>query len=963
MRSFKTPTQQQIDTAVQRMRSPEFAAYFFSRLENPKWVTALHGKGLFASPPPPAPVEGGGVSFPHWPASKYLARMAKHVPSEVASIFTGLETDNVSVIGDMLDAALAMPAQVAATLVPVISRAAQGGTPWLHFKDASDFCVRLAERGEVPAAMTLAEALFTPKFEKGQEQPNRRDEYWYKDGLKKVTPALVPREPCRVLLKLCDWLKVSVAAKKYVDPDSGSDYSWMWRPAIEEHEQNRDYDFAGLMVGFVREGFEQAIRDVQMPMEKALKILDRYQHLVFKRIRIHLINEFAERNRELAQRTIMEHDLFDDYQYKHEYAMLVGRRLDLLTAEERDTWFDWLDAGPDMSYFNESIKKRLDHDATEEERQNRKQYWQFEKLHCVREHLEGQRRIFYEAMLAKHGEPELADLNSRISSGWRGNDSPMTVDDLAKLTFEQAVEKVSSWEPADRPFMGPDIEGLASTFGQYVATNPETFSSQACALIGRPAIYVRGFIKQMAEATKTGREIDVPAVLKLCRWVLERPLEERTTLEQGHDMLVDKDWQWTRDEISQFVQNTCKVIVDGAPKYLLDGLREPMWQLVNALCRDRAKSYIVHDISEDDPRIRDYLDLGINSPRGKAIEAALEYARWVTNHIKKTAGKQEIVPGGFEALPEVREMLEWQIVPENRSFEAMAVMGSHLGLIYWIDKNWLAGNAKQLFRLEGIKESPPMAQGWAAWNAFLVWVTPHIEFYKIFKEQFAYAVAQSAQISLTERAHEQPMNRLGEHLMILYGRGQLGLDEDEGLLKRFLANSNADIRRHAIGSVGRSLEGDEKIPDEVVNRFQTLWDMYWAGAGKKDAEEKPDAWLFGTWFSSGQFPEQWALDQLEKFVNVTQTPEPDHAIVEQLAKVSQTDIIKTVHILDRMVRGDQEGWRIHGWLDSARQILEMAMRADGDARTQAEQVINYLGRRGHTGFGELLNLKGMTDPL
>ncbi len=139
-----------------------------------------------------------------------------------------------------------------------------------------------------------------------------------------------------------------------------------------------------------------------------------------------------------------------------------------------------------------------------------------------------------------------------------------------------------------------------------------------------------------------------------------------------------------------------------------------------------------------------------------------------------------------------------------------------------------------------------------------------------------------------------------------------------------------------------------------MNRFKALWDVYWEGSGKEDAEEKPDACLFGTWFSSGQFPEQWALDQLENFVNVAQTPEPDHAIVEQLVKVSQVDIVRAVRILDRMIRGDREGWRIHGWQDSAMQILEVAMKAGGDARTQAEQVINYLGRRGYREFGELL---------
>jgi hypothetical protein len=319
-----------------------------------------------------------------------------------------------------------------------------------------------------------------------------------KDGLKKVVPALASREPREFLMKLCDWLKVSVDAKKYVDPNSGSDYSYMWQPAIEEHEQNRDYDFAGVMVGFVRQGFEQAIRDGKMSLEGAIEIVDRYQYLLFKRIRLHLINEFAERNHVLVRRVIMDRDLFHDYEYKHEYAMLVGRRLDLLTPEEQDTWFDWIDAGPAMSDFDESMEQRLGHEATDEERQKRKQYWHFEKLSCVRKYLEGERQKVYDDMFAKHSEPELAALNSRMSTGFRGNESPLAVEALTKLTFAQAVDYVSCWVPREPQFMGPSLEGLASTFGQYIATNAETFSAQAGTLIGRPAIYVREFIQTAA---------------------------------------------------------------------------------------------------------------------------------------------------------------------------------------------------------------------------------------------------------------------------------------------------------------------------------------------------------------------------------------------------------------------------------------------------------------------------------
>ena len=549
----------------------------------------------------------------------------------------------------------------------------------------------------------------------------------------------------------------------------------------------------------------------------------------------------------------------------------------------------------------------------------------------------------------------------RSSPARWGYESPMTLDELEAMTFKQAVDAISSWKPEEPRFMGPDIRGLASTFGQYVATNPDLFSMNARLLIARPAIFVHEFIGRMSEAVKAGRDIDLHAVLELCHYVVERPVEERTTPEQEYEVQVDKNWQWTRDEISRLMENVCKARSDDVPRYPLNDLREPIWRLIENLCHDHSESYTVHDISQDDPRIHDYLDLGINSPRGKAVYAALEYARWVANHISQSDGNQEIIPGGFKAMPEVRKMLQWQIAPEHTSFEAMSVIGSKIGLINWIDRQWLTENAGLLFQLEGIEQTPSAAHGWAAWNAFLVWVRPHIEYYRIFKQQFAHAVEEVAKVELNERTRKQPMYHLGEHLMILYGRGQLGLDDDESLLRRFVENSNPDVRRHAVGFVGQTLKGDEEVPEDVVERFMTLWEMYWTGPGRSDAKEKPTAFLFGMWFSCGQFPEQWALDALEHFVEVAPTPEPDHTIAKQLAKTAHVDIVKSIRILDRMVRGDREGWRIDGWRDSAKEVLRQALRTPGEAQSQAEALIDHLGRRGHTEFGQLLKDSGATS--
>lgn len=943
MRSFAKPTQNEVETAVQRMRSPELAAYFLSRLENPEWIGPLGERGLLTNPP----------SSGHWPASKYLARMADHSPTEVSATFAKIETVNASVVGDMLTAALKMPAPAAAKLVPKVAQAADSGKLWPCLKDANDLCVQLAQGGEIEAALALANILFAPSRD-DKEKPNRRELHWYKDGLAKAVPVLVSLVPERFLRQLCSWLKDSMEATKHVDSETGTDDSPWWRPAIEEHEQNRQYDVVGELVGFLRQGVETAVATEQMTLNEAIALIEQTPYLVFRRLRLHLINVFAEQTLEKAREAMLDRALFDDHNFKHEYAMLVGARLNLLSDDDRAIWFGWIDAGPDLDGFDESVLEGLGRAATEEDRQGRIRYWQFEKLHCVRDHLDGDRRAFYEEMLTEHGIPELADVNVSFRTGW-GITSPLSAEELSAMSFEDAVETVSSWRPEQRGFRAPDVEGLGTSFGQYVADSAVEYSSRADLLVGRPAIYVRAFISKMAEAIAANKAIDVERVLDLCEWVVGRPIEERTTPAGNRDVLVDANWQWSRDEITKLIENVVTATDNDGPRYSMDEYRERIWRLLEQLCQDPTESSVVRDESQEDPRLTEYLLHGINSSRGKAVEAALEYARWIANHIKQIDGdKTELVAGGFDTMPEIREMLERQIRPANRSVEVMAVIGSRIGLISWIDANWLESNCEQLFDLAGLERDPKDECGWAAWNAFLVWGRPHIDFYRMFKGQFAYAVEEARKVAIDEDTHDQPMDHLGRHLVILYGRGQLGLDEDGGVLKNLVTRANAEIRRRMMGFVGQSLENSGSVADEVLDRFRTLWEIYWRESGKSDAAEKPGSWLFGPWFSCGRFPDGWAMEQLERFVEVSPIVEPDDAVVERLAALAETDIARAVRILGALVRGDTEGWRVYGWIDQAREILGKAMTNAGDARQNAIALIDYLGRRGYHQLGDLL---------
>jgi hypothetical protein len=88
--------------------------YFFNRLINPKWLTPLYSAGLFKRPPEPIyDQEKNVVSFPPWPLSRYLVRMAglnsDEISVQVGKILLEIDSANFIVHLDIVDSACLCP--------------------------------------------------------------------------------------------------------------------------------------------------------------------------------------------------------------------------------------------------------------------------------------------------------------------------------------------------------------------------------------------------------------------------------------------------------------------------------------------------------------------------------------------------------------------------------------------------------------------------------------------------------------------------------------------------------------------------------------------------------------------------------------------------------------------------------------------------------------------------------------
>jgi len=646
-----------------------------------------------------------------------------------------------------------------------------------------------------------------------------------------------------------------------------------------------------------------------------------------------LINRFAEENPSIAKEAILNRVFFQQCEYKHEYAKLVEGRFSLLSESERQDWFSWIENGPDAADL-----KSIESNASEEQISGRKRYWKYGKLHWARQHLNNSHETAYEALKKEFGNLVLPDLNISSYAGMIG--SPITAEDLSKLSFKETVKTVAEWRPESHSLSG--IEELANAFQKYASAQPADCSKQAKELIGRPAVFSAKFISAMSHVVKSGDDIDIHAVLDLCQWASSCFAADSAIAG------ADRYWNWARSEISLFIKAVCKATENDSPKYSMEEFRTRIWQMILCLCEMKEDVVFIAD-KEVDPRSEDYIQTGINSLKGQAMGAVLEYARWIFNHLKQSVGKVD-----REEFAEVLKLLKLHLSAEDRTPGELAMIGSNIHLLYAIDAEWLKEHAGALFPFHINSESSPNPLEWAAWNAFLSSSYPHIAFYRLFEKQFAYAAKQAPFIQAPRNgsAHN-PIHRLGEHLIILYLRGELLLD-DEGLsLRKFISETALDVRRHTIEFIGRVLEHHNEVSEGVIKRCMELWELYWTDNGKDDELARCGCWSFESWLTCRKFQKAWCLEQFEKYLQASEALEISSWAMEELAWIADADFKKSVGILDTIVRGDKEGWHIPGWQDSIHAILEAALKNDPSC-TQSRQLIDYLGRSGYMKFGTLV---------
>jgi len=903
--------------------------YFFSSLKDASWLPFLLEEGFFQNPTPPETgiTDEGQTWFryPNWPESQYLARIAAQAPERVVEAIERIpNTANPRVHEDVIIAAAALPGELAA-------RVAQREQRWLaqyegHLmslpRPAGDLLAHLAGEAQMRAAFALAGTLLkivvNPRYE-NQSSHHRAvalvGDWEYGEILESAWPAMMAADTERAFSFLCH--RLSEVIELGFVAGSSFDPTYIWRSAIEDHAQNTGHSLLDTLIDTVRDTALAEAEKSPEARDLVLAELGYHDAPIFRRLALFVLAASGS-SQQIAD-VLADEALFVDVNVWHEYAELLRERFGDLDAEQRTRILALIAAGPDDRL--KDFQRERGEDEERVEAYGR--HWRLQHYDLIAEHLEGEAKTEYDTFFAEFGKPDHPTFHSYFTHS-SGPTSPYSAEELAEMGPAEVIETLRSWIAEDG-HEEDSKEGLARVLEVAVEKDAEGFATVATAFADLEPDYVRALLGGLAKAAREKVIFSWKPVLDLCEQVAAKPAAD--TQAGGREAPA----RWLHRTIVSLLSDGLK---KGAAEIPLEE-RARVWRLIDPHLEDP-------DPSPERDETGEPATVAINSVRGEALHAAVNYALWVERALK-VEGTFE----GIDSLPEIAEAVDRRLDPTiEPSLAIRAVLGEWFVQFVRMDEVWARTLAPRIFPL-GSEKADSFS---VAWNAYVVFNQAWISVFEILRESYALAV-ERFEVDEERYTFSNPREHLGEHLVFLRFSGTIDLASD-GLFAHYWDVAPVSVRKHVIRDIGWSLEhGNQQISDEIRSRIVETWEWI---AGR-DPEDRESLSEFGAWLGAHQLDERWLLSQGHRLLQQDIPLDPDHVVYDALPRMAGRHPREVVEILRLMLATEPERWSVLGSVDEVRQTLTAAINSgDGEARSAAVRVLNLLGARGMTEFRDLM---------
>lgn len=959
MKSWKKPTDELIEKALNSIQKGTGRKYFFSRLENPLWLKPLAERNCFVSPPKTQRYDDGSIIYPYWHELKYLRNVSTLMPDEVINIVLVLpDTDNPVIYDGILEIALELPGEYSVKLKDKIIHYAEMEKQFLTHRFA-DLLEHWIKEDQTSAAYELAKILIAfepdPKSEEKRKQraiandwrglggtwlhPEPKFEHWeYRDIMSKGVLLLAEKEPYNVACLLIQTTSDMIYLKTHRDSyDSGADQSDAWCPRLigqDGESEDREKTLVHTLISACEKVYENS-------PDAVAKLDDTLRHQrwnLFNRIRHHLYAKYPnDQTKPWIRDEILTHDGYGLYEHRYEFQQMIRCACEhykdsLLTEVERTHIFDMILDGPSKENYRHWIEKWLGQEFTEEMFQDRQQRFHWMQLSPFESVLFEKYATHFKELKGKFNEPISDDdypiYRNKDRTGKVSEQSIHKPENITNLTDEELLTFINEWEKSEEYsdqncLEEITIEKLADAFQTLFR---ETIIPDANRLkfwmtnrkrIERP-IYVRMMIYAMEVQVKEGNFNQLKEWFTFCEWVLSHPDREHDRdYTQGDESKKVKNWTNARRAVGDFV-GVCLEKDVTAPI----SARKHIEKLLDMLCTqyDWNLDNNLSSVDRNNPLLE-----GVNNTRSRALESLFRFGIWLRRHEPECD------------IPEITTLLERRFSTESDyplTLPEYAILGKYYPSIYNFNEKWAKKHKLVIFPKDKHSE-------WiTSFSSFILCNGAYKSIFKIVKDDFNFALQHLSDFKKYDMTTRHPVDVFGERLFHYYLMGMFPLEGQESLLKQFYQQTENEREHWAnvfkiigdrLRSTGKDIDADLK--DRVKTFFK--WRL------KK--EEPSELRHFITWFQAECLEVEWRLKAYSKVIDICDGDVDNWEIyLRELCEMLPNHTTKVVECFKKLTDGILNN-NIYIPPDEAKTILKAGLNStDTGVNENAKCSINNL---------------------
>ena len=505
----------------------------------------------------------------------------------------------------------------------------------------------------------------------------------------------VLRTSARKLGERCGAAAVDMLARRladYMGLAENDKYSYIWRSAIEDHEQDTHKDDArAVLVDAVRDAALGATSTSSPAALAVAKSLLQSPYPTLARVGIYVCGEHYG-TVGAAFWECARGSWFIDVPYWHELYWFINKAFSRFSAAQRTQFLgfveqfkgDWSDELR-QEEWDETHKRDLLHPAfglgdseVDEKYQTLVQRWG-----PVREH---------------------PDFHTYSTGGWVGDRSPVASDALVGMSEEELVAFLKDFVPVGSSWDGPTYRGLASSISAAVRASEDGFAGRIGLFpeLARP--YQHGLLRGLKERwSDDKRDIDWSATLSLVQAIVSSPTF-------GADLAADQaeGWEpsvhWVVSDIADLLKGA-----SGTERHLPSELFKSCLQVLRL---------VLEATPLEAGGSNDAVSHAINSPRGRALESFINLA--LAMRRKEVAANL----GSGETWAAVGPVFDAELATSeaglNDDFAAMA--GMYCANFHYLNAEWTEANFDRLFSSTSEAAWRCAAQGFAYQRHLYDWL-------------------------------------------------------------------------------------------------------------------------------------------------------------------------------------------------------------------------------------------------